>query len=269
MKVLSRTSIASKMLVFFIVLFQLGWDNTFGQESSLYQYSTFSALSGGLYDSPKSIANVIANGDFGIGTFNALDGELVMLNGKVYKAKADSLNGFQTEQVSANEYSPFFEAVYFKADTVLMLKNALNLSTLDSIISAIVPSANIMYAIKVTANFDLLKCRSVRKQSKPYKKLIAAVKEQKIWNFKNTSATLVGFYMPEYMKDINVPGYHWHALSSDYTKGGHLLDFQCQSTSIEICFIRNFKLQLPSDSGFDKSTLKSSKQETDFIEKNK
>ena len=269
MKSLHLLGFALKTFVFLVICIHINPFSTSAQEPCLYQYSTFSALAGGLYDSPKTTAEVSASGNFGIGTFNALDGELILLNSKVYKAKADSTNGLQTELVKAIEYSPFFETVQFKTDTLLTLNQSLNLSLLDSILNSIVPSANIIYAIKVTANFNKLRCRSVSKQTKPYKKLVNAVKDQRIWDFSNISATLIGIYMPEYMKDINVPGYHWHALSASNSKGGHLLDFQCLSATIEICYIHNYKLQLPSHAEFNKMQLKSSKPETDYIEKNK
>jgi acetolactate decarboxylase len=242
---------------------------SFSQETSLYQFSTFSALSNGLYESSISLEKIKDFGDFGIGTYNSLDGELILYNGKFLRAKADSINHKQVEEVRIYEKTPFIELVQFKSDTAFTINKQLDLNLLDSIISAFVPTKNIMYAVRVEAKFNKLKCRSVSKQVKPYKKLVEAVKDQKIWKFESLNAVLIGFYMPDYMKDINVPGYHWHAISTDERFGGHLLDFECSEAKVEICFVHNFKLQLPSNTDFNNSTLKCSKQETDYIEKNK
>ena len=43
----------------------------------------------GLYQEHFTIGQLKAQGDFGLGTFNLLDGEMIVLKGKVYQAKAN------------------------------------------------------------------------------------------------------------------------------------------------------------------------------------
>lgn len=52
--------------------------------SILYQYSHFLAVSRGLYDGDLSIQHLSAKGAIGLGAFNALDGELVVIDGSFY-----------------------------------------------------------------------------------------------------------------------------------------------------------------------------------------
>ena len=59
------------------------------QEQSLFQVSTIDALLQGDYDGYTSLKELSSKGDFGIGTVNALDGELVIENGQFYQVKAD------------------------------------------------------------------------------------------------------------------------------------------------------------------------------------
>ena len=46
-------------------------------ESVLYQTSLMSALLSGVYEGSTTIADLLKHGDFGLGTFNELDGELI------------------------------------------------------------------------------------------------------------------------------------------------------------------------------------------------
>ena len=48
---------------------------------TLYQTSTMSALVDGIYDGSMTIAELLEHGDFGVGTFNQLDGEMVVNEG--------------------------------------------------------------------------------------------------------------------------------------------------------------------------------------------
>ena len=52
---------------------------------TLYILGTYGALSRGNYDGTVTIADVKKQGDFALGNFSAIDGELVGLNGKIYQ----------------------------------------------------------------------------------------------------------------------------------------------------------------------------------------
>ena len=52
------------------------------------------------------------HGDFGIGTFDALDGEMIVLDGVVYQAKADG----HIYQAADNLTTPFATVTYFDSD---------------------------------------------------------------------------------------------------------------------------------------------------------
>ncbi len=58
-------------------------------ESVLYQTSLMSALLSGVYEGSTTIADLLKHGDFGLGTFNELDGELIAFSSQVYQLRAD------------------------------------------------------------------------------------------------------------------------------------------------------------------------------------
>ena len=62
---------------------------THADRETLYQVSTIDALMQGAYEGVQPVSEIRKHGDFGIGTFDALDGEMIVLDGTVYQAKAD------------------------------------------------------------------------------------------------------------------------------------------------------------------------------------
>ena len=55
----------------------------------LFQASTIAALLEGAYDGDLSFAELAEHGDLGLGTLNGLDGEMIALDGRFYRADVD------------------------------------------------------------------------------------------------------------------------------------------------------------------------------------
>ena len=58
-------------------------------DHAVYQTSTMGALLDGVYDGDVTIAELLRHGDFGLGTFNHLDGEMLVLDGVCYQLRGD------------------------------------------------------------------------------------------------------------------------------------------------------------------------------------
>lgn len=70
------------LLVCFIVCALLtGCTGNTPAQDTLYQVSTLDSLMQGVYDGELMLEELLQRGDFGIGTFDALDGEMVILDG--------------------------------------------------------------------------------------------------------------------------------------------------------------------------------------------
>ena len=61
--------------------------------ATLFQVSTSSALTEGVYQGAVTIGDLKQNGDFGLGTFEDLDGELIALDGHFYRVDATGAAG--------------------------------------------------------------------------------------------------------------------------------------------------------------------------------
>lgn len=209
-------------------------------EKILYQFSTIESLMAGNYDGQFPVMKINSFGDFGIGTFDKLDGEMILLNGTVYKAKSD---GTVTSDV-LSETTPFASVCNFNVTQTIDLDEISSVKELDSLISLNIPHKNMIYAITVSTLFDSISYRSVLKQHKPYMPLIDVVKYQSVFSQSDIKGTLVGYYYPTSVKDICVKGLHIHFISNDFRKGGHVLSLQSsQKATLRIAELKGMFLE--------------------------
>lgn len=209
-------------------------------QDTLYQVSTIQNLSAGGYEGSLTLGQLENKGDFGIGTFNRLDGEMIVLNNTVYQVKS---NGTITNP-SEYEKIPFIMLTYFEADNTTNV-NASNGSDLENSLNKSFPQNNIFYAIKIEGNFSYIKARSVPEQNPPYQNLTEVIKNQTVFEFKNVNGTLVGFWCPDNVGGINNPGFHFHFISENKTEGGHVLEFAVSNATMQLDDTPKFYLNIP------------------------
>ena len=123
----------------------------------VFQTSTISTLLAGVYDGEMTFGALKEQGDFGIGTVDALDGEMAAVDGVFYQIKSDGKVYVLPDSVT----TPFASVTFFDADTTFELSGAYSLPALTSYIDSILPSPNLLYAVKVQGSFDYVKTRSV------------------------------------------------------------------------------------------------------------
>ncbi len=215
------------------------------QKDILFQTSTIDALMNGIYDGHITLKDLKNKGDFGIGTFNQLDGEMIVLDGKFYQVDFSG----KVNKMSLSNHSPFAAVTNFKADKKLSAEK-ITLKQLQELIDKNLISENLFYAVRVEGKFSYVKTRSVPKQNKPYPKLVEVTKNQSVFEFNNVEGTLIGIKTPEFAKGINVPGYHFHFLNKDKTDGGHLLACDIEKAEIMIDQKQDILLSLPQTKEF-------------------
>ena len=235
MKTLLRTiTIALAFLFFFNT-------STYAQPSNeLYQISTINALLQGVYDGELTIKDLKHQGSFGIGTLNGLDGELIGLDGDYYQIKA---NG-EVLKLTDDAKIPFATSLNFKSDRVAELHD-LDYENLQKSLDQMKNDTNYFYAIRIDGVFTTVLTRAIPKQSKPYKTLAEAAKDQHVFDLNNIKGTVIGFWCPQYINGINVPGYHLHFISEDRKFGGHILTAALQSGTVQMSRVNEFRMELP------------------------
>lgn len=214
---------------------------------TLYQVSTINSLMAGNYDGIKSIQDVSKRGDIGIGTFDTLDGEMVMIDGTVYKVKSTG----EVIKPDVKVTLPFSAVTWFDADNAIDLGPVKNLDELKAALDKLIVKKDRFYAFRIEGNFTTVQTRSVPAQQKPYPILSEVTKKQAVFNFENVKGSLIGFWCPDTVGSINVPGYHLHFISDDRTKGGHLLNISFDSAKAISDETRFFDMEIgePAASG--------------------
>ncbi len=212
-------------------------------QDTVMQVSTIDALVAGLYDGSLSCAGLLQYGDVGIGTFDRLEGEMVVLDGTVYQVKGDGT----VHRPGPDMKTPFAAVCRFVADETIALHKGMAFKAVEQAIDASISGTNLFYAIKIMGTFSYMKTRSVPSQSKPYPPLAEAAKGQRIFEMHNIAGTIVGFRCPPYVQGINVPGYHLHFISDDRTQGGHVLDFVFDQGDCHIDRCHRFLMVLPTE----------------------
>jgi len=197
-------------------------------KDGLFQASTINALLAGVYDGDMTFRTLRQHGDFGLGTVNALDGEMIGLDGKFYQIKTDG----KAYLIPDTMKTPFAEVTFFNPDTTLKIRESIeNYDQLKSYLNRLLSIKNIFYAIKIEGTFSYIKTRSVPGQKKPYPLLVNVVKHQATFEFHQVKGTMVGFWCPAYVKGISVPGYHFHFITADRKAGGHVLASSMQNVT--------------------------------------
>jgi acetolactate decarboxylase len=216
------------------------------ERDELYQFSTIDALLQGLYDGEMTFSRLKLHGDFGLGTFHRLDGEMVGYDGRFYQVDGEG----KVHAVPDEETTPFAAVTFFEPDMTVPDMNNMNLAQIEQYLDARLPTHNIFYAVAIEGLFRFVKTRSVPEQNKPYPPLQEVTKNQPTFTLLDVRGVMVGFRCPEYVAGINVPGYHFHFLTENRDAGGHVLEVESENAIAAIDYTSSFSLVLPSQEGF-------------------
>ncbi|MHC9568619.1 acetolactate decarboxylase [Corynebacterium diphtheriae] len=221
------------------------------ERHTIFQSSLMTALLDGIYDGEISIGELLGHGNFGIGTFDALDGEMVILDGVCYQLRGDG----SASEAALTQRSPFTIATNFVPRLKARVPRGMHRSELSDFITSLLPSENYMYAVRISGMFSSVSVRTVTKQERPYRPMTQATGDDAELEFTNVSGVVAGFRTPIYEKGIGVPGCHVHFIDTDRTSGGHVLDFTMSEGTIEVCPGTDLQLRLPLTQDFSKASL--------------
>jgi acetolactate decarboxylase len=221
----------------------------------MIQLSTLSALSAGVYDGAPETMNVLQRPNaYGLGTFDKLDGEMIVMDGVAYRVGVDG----KVNKPANSTPIPFAAiSVLDTPDIAADLGKIANRAELEAFILSKLPSLNYPILIVVDGRFADVKTRSVPAQQKPYLPLgEVCAAQQKVFELGEQEGTLIGFYCPSYMAGFQAVGFHLHFLNSSHEAGGHVLDFALESGKLRLQILTSFQAILPAtDSDFANSDI--------------
>ena len=220
------------------------------QVHTLFQVSTSGALVAGVYDAEVSVRAILERGDFGLGTFANLDGEMVVLDGRVYQVKGTG----EVSEASSEAGAPFAIVTRFSPQTDVETEPVVSFQDLEARCDKFRNSGNIFYAVRLDGRFKRVRTRAVSPPP-PGTRLVDAAKVQSEFTFPNIDGTLVGLWSPGFSSAFSIAGYHFHFLSSDRQHGGHVLEVDSESLRLRIEALTQFHLALPESEAFLKADL--------------
>lgn len=207
----------------------------------LFQASTIGALLEGRYDGDVSFRELAGHGDLGLGTLNALDGEMIALDGRFYRADVDGVIG----EIEPGALTPFAVVVAFEPSIELRLDEPLSHDELLEALERGIPAGTGACAIRLDGRFESVRARSVPRQAQPYRPLGEVVADQHTFELGPTTGTMIGFRFPDHGEGVEVAGFHLHFITADRAGGGHVLDCRTAGLTAQLDPSSDLHVELP------------------------
>lgn len=214
----------------------------------LYQTSLMIALLNGVYEGQTTYGELRKHGDFGLGTFNDLDGEMVGFDGNFYQIRSDG----SARPVAPEQKAPFAVVTFFHPEKDLELPHDIAKKELLAFVEN-VTDANLFTALRVDGVFEEVRTRTVQLQRRPFPPLTEATAHQPEKSFSNVEGTLAGFRSPTYAQGIGVAGLHLHFIKKDKQGGGHALDYRIRAGRVQMYSLHDLHVELPNSGDFLKA----------------
>jgi acetolactate decarboxylase len=217
---------------------------------TVFQVSTSGALVAGVYDREVSVQAILEHGNFGLGTFANLDGEMVVIDGHAYQVQGSG----RVSEAAADAGAPFAVVTWFDPDTDVSIAPVSSFKDLEARCDEFRRSGNIFYALRLDGRFKRVRTRAVN-PPQPGTRLVEAANAQSEFTVGDIDGTLVGLWSPGFSSAFSVAGYHFHFLSADRQHGGHLLDVEADALRLKVEALTSFHLALPESEAFLKADL--------------
>lgn len=221
------------------------------QRHAIFQTSVMSALLDGVYDGDLTIAELLTHGDFGLGTFDALDGELLVLESVPFQLTA----GGGARRARPDQTTPFAVVTTFVPHLTFTPSAGATRAEVAEQTVARLPSHNLLYGVRMTGRFRRVTTRTVVRQTKPYRPLVEVTRGEPVVEHLDVDGIVAGFRTPAYEGGIGVPGGHVHFLDAEQRRGGHVLDFLADRITVEVCIGTDLHLSLPMTESFAHADL--------------
>ncbi len=225
-------------------------------KSKMFQVSTLQALMLGYTKSVITVEELLQHGDIGLGTFEDVNGEMIVLEGHCYQAKSDGALYEADEKTGV----PFCAVSHMDAWDKADIENITSIEELKRFLDISIDEAfalNSMHIVRVDGLFRKVMARSengLKSRHVELKKILE--NNQQDFCFENIRGTLVCIYFPDYMDGINAPGWHLHFVSDDRTCGGHVFDIDLECGKASFTRISTIEIKFPATAEFDTYALK-------------
>ncbi len=235
--------------------------------NKMFQVSTLQALALGYSREVINVSELLENGDIGLGTFEDVNGEMIVLDGHCYRADEKG----DVSEADGKIGVPFSSVTFFAEDRHCEIGATETIEDLKRQLDILIEEdfgLNSMHVVRIDGSFKRVCARSESGYRAHHVSLKDALTEtQRDFYFDDIAGTLVCVYYPDYMDGINASGWHLHFVSEDRKKGGHVFDVVMKNGVAHFNKITNIEIALPHEPAFDTYALKgASKEEIKSVE---
>ena len=236
-------------------------------DARMFQVSTLQSLALGYTRAVMTVGELMQHGETGLGTFEDVNGEMIVIDRKCYRAMDDG----RVTEAGDERGVPFASVAYMDNCREFELSGDYTMESLKAELNNRIEEdfgLNSMHVIQIHGTFEKIYARS----ELPYRSHHVTLKDmlditQTSFEFSNIRGSLVGVYYPDYMDGINAAGWHLHFVNDERNKGGHVYEIKMTSGKVRLAKKTRIDIQLPKDPAFDTYSLKSaSKDEIKKVE---
>jgi acetolactate decarboxylase len=227
----------------------------------LFQASTIGALLDGAYEGDVSFAELGEHGDLGLGTLNGLDGEMIAVDGRFFRADSSGAIG----EVDSAARTPFAVLTWFAPTVEVEVDEPLSHDALLALMDNQLPEGTVACALRIDGTFESVHARSVPRQEPPYRPLADVVGTQTVFDLTDVEGTMVGFRFPDYGEGLEVSGYHLHFITADRSRGGHVLGSRARRATVRLDVSTDLHVELPP--GVELDSAHASRQVHEALER--
>lgn len=220
--------------------------------STLYEHGTLASLMAGNMAGTIALGDLLKHGSTGIGTFDGLDGEVIILDGEVYQAVSSG----QVNHVTNMQAKMPFASVHQPADLQKLTINDANFALLNGDFVGQHELKNVFAALRLKGEFNHVKVRIAPKQEEPYPSLLEVAQGQPTFVRDHVQGTIIGYYAPAIFGSVTAAGWHLHFISDDREFAGHLLEFNAAKLTGDLQVFDTLEQHLPvADEAFRKGEV--------------
>ncbi|KXT01498.1 hypothetical protein AC578_4539 [Pseudocercospora eumusae] len=222
------------------------------EDNHIYQFSLLNALMDGVCETGISASHLASKGNQGLGTFARMNGELLMLDGKIWQL----LPGGKTREADAQDRIPFAVCTRFVAQRTKKVELR-DKGDVDGVLSLLMDgrARNLFVSWRIEGCFGYLKCRTVRGQEYKGQPLSELGMKQCVEEYESIRGTIIGFRTPKNWQGFGVAGEHLHFISEDRSQGGHVLEVRAKEVEMKMAVASNVHIELPTSDDFNAASL--------------
>lgn len=225
-------------------------------EPKMFQVATLQSLALGYTKPVVTVKELLQHGDTGLGTYKNVDGEMILAFGECYRADE---NGAVT-RVQDNTGVPFSAVSFLNGTREFDIDRIDNIASLKILLNNRIEEdfgLNSMHMVRIDGEFSRVYARSESAYESQHVELKEILRNtQKDFTFEDIDGSLVCVYFPDYMDGINAAGWHFHFISADRKKGGHVFEIDMIRGHALVDKIGVIEIRMPDDPAFDTYSLK-------------